>query len=165
VNQFKYTGTAGAVTSQQRSILSSLLASSRMSRLFDAEVLLGDKAYTPVDLVDDLQAGLFVELKEEAPKIDPIRRALQRSYVDILKNEFTPAPAVGDFPTLPRGRAPGLGDFGPRVNELRAVARVALGKLEKELGTAKGKAKDPATVAHLADLQSEIKSILSDDKK
>jgi hypothetical protein len=165
VNQFKYTGTAGAVTSQQRSILTSLLASSRMSRLFDAEVLLGDKAYTPVDLVDDLQAGLFTELKGEAPKIDPIRRALQRSYVDILKNEFTPAPGAGDFPTLPRGRIPGLADLGPRVNELRAVARVALGKLEKELGTAKGKAQDPATVAHLADLQSEIKSILSEDKK
>jgi hypothetical protein len=166
VNQFKYTGAATAITSQQRTILSSLLASSRMSRMFDAEVLLGDKAYTPIDLVDDLQAGLFAELTGEAPKIDPIRRALQRSYVDILKNEFSPPLATPDFSTLPgRTRIPGLADFGPRVNELRAVARVALGKLEKEIGTAKGKAKDPATVAHLTDLQSEIKSILSEDKK
>lgn len=166
VNQFKYNGAASAITAQQRSLLTSLLASTRMSRLFDAEVLLGDKAYTPVDLVDDLQSGIFSELSSDSPKIDPIRRALQRSYVDILKNEFTAPPAAGgDLSTLPRRLPAGLGDIGPRVSELRAVARVALAKLEKELGTAKGKAKDPATIAHLGDLQSEIKSILSEDKK
>jgi hypothetical protein len=166
VNQFKFTGAATTITTQQRSILSSLLAASRMSRMFDAEVLLGDKAYTPIELVDDLQAGLFAELKGDAPKIDPIRRALQRSYVDILKNEFFPPVSSTDFsPTPGRTRVPGLSDIAPRVNELRPVARVALGKLEKEIGTARGKAKDPATVAHLTDLESEIKSILSDDKK
>ena len=164
VNQFKFTGTAGAVTSQQRQLLSSLLASTRMSRLFDAEVLLGDKAYTPVELVDDLRAGLFSELKGESPKIDPIRRVLQRSYVDILKNEFSPAPPANDFALPSRTRIPGLSDLGPRVTELRAVARVALAKLEKEIVTAKGKTKDVATVAHLTDLQSEIKSILEDKK-
>ena len=165
VNQFKFTGTAGSVTSQQRQLLSSLLASSRMSRLFDGEVLLGDKAYTPVELVDDLQAGLFSELKGDSPKIDPIRRALQRSYVDILKNEFSPPPPANDFALPSRTRIPGLADLGPRVSELRAVARVALAKLEKEIATAKGKSKDPATVAHLTDLQSEIKSTLTEEKK
>ena len=42
---------------------------------------------------------------------------------------------------------------------------VALGKLEKDLATAKGKAKDVATVAHLGDLEAEIKKILSEEKK
>src|SRR5205085_11566647 len=90
VNQFKFSGAASSVTGQQRSVLTSLLGAPRMARLFDAEVLLGDKAYTPVELVDDLQAGIFSELKGAEPKIDPIRRQLQRTYVDILKNEFTP---------------------------------------------------------------------------
>jgi hypothetical protein len=161
VNQFKFTGATSAVTSQQRGILSTLLSPSRMGRLFDAEVLLGDKAYTPVELVDDLQAGVFSELKANEPKIDPIRRQLQRSYVDILKNEFTSsAPATPTF--TPRG---GFGDFGPRTSELRAVARVALTKLEKDIVAAKGKTKDVATEGHLSDLQAEIKETLSGDKK
>jgi hypothetical protein len=165
VNQFKFSGTAGSVTTQQRQLLSSLLSATRMSRLFDAEVLLGDKAYTPVELVDDLQAGLFSELKGDAPKIDPIRRAVQRSYVDILRNEFNPPAPVNDIALPGRTRLPAGLDIGPRVSELRAVARASLTKLEKDLGTAKAKAKDPATAAHLADLQSEIKTILAEEKK
>lgn len=162
VNQFKFSGTASAVTTEQRKLLSSLLASSRMSRLFDAEILQGEKAYTPIELVDDLQAGLFSELKSDSPKIDPIRRALQRAYVEYLKNEISPAQSASQ---TPRSQNLTLADLPPRVNELRAVARLALEKLDKELGAAKDKAKDAATVAHLLDLQSEIKSILAYEKK
>jgi hypothetical protein len=165
VNQFKYTGAATAITNQQRSLLSSLLSASRITRMFDSEVLQGDKAYTPVELVDDLQAGLFSELKSDAPKIDPIRRVLQRSYLDILKTEFNPPQQNLDLSQGPRNRVPVMSEGGSRVNELRAVARVALARLEKEIGSSKAKAKDTATVAHLTDLQSEIKAILSEDKK
>ena len=165
VNQFKFTGAATAVTGQQRAVLSSLLSSSRMARLFDAEVMLGDKAYTPVELVDDLQIGIFSELKAAEPKIDPVRRALQRNFVDILKAEFTP-PAAESAPSPAGPRRGGSGSLGGGgASELRAVARVALAKLEKEIATAKGKAKDVATVAHLGDLQAEIKAVLDDDKK
>jgi hypothetical protein len=83
--------------------------------------------------------------------------------VDILKGEFTQSAASA--PTGgPRG-IPSFGEVAPRASELRAVARVALAKLEKDLGAAKAKAKDVATAAHLGDLQAEIKSILSDEKK
>jgi hypothetical protein len=162
VNQFKFSGATSAITAQQRGILSTLLSPARMSRLFDAEVLLGDKAYTPVELVDDLQAGIFSELKAESPKVDPIRRQLQRAYVDVLKNEFTPA-TPGQVSGIPAPR--GLVDLAARTTELRGVARVALARLEKEIATAKGKAKDPATLGHLEDLQAEIKDVLHSDKK
>jgi hypothetical protein len=165
VNLFKFSGAASAVTNQQRSLLQSLLGPAKMGQLFDAEVLLGDKAYTPIELVDDLQAGIFSELKAESPKVDPVRRQLQRAYVDVLKQEFSPpAAAPTGGPGLPRG-LPIVGEIGPRGGELRAVARVALGKLEKDVESAKGKAKDPATAAHLGDLQAEVKAILSGDKK
>ena len=165
VNQFKFSGAASSITAQQRLLLTNLLSPSRLGRLFDAEVLLGAKAYTPVELVDDLQGGLFSELKAAEPKIDPIRRQLQRSYIDILKNEFDPPKVDLGGPVLPGRRRTSFGEAPPRTSELRAVARLALAKLEKDLGTAKGKAKDIATVAHLGDLQSEIKAILSDEKK
>jgi hypothetical protein len=166
VNQFKFSGATSSITSQQRALLSSLLSASRLGRLFDGVVLSGDKAYTPVELVDDLQTGIFSELKEAEPKIDPIRRQLQRSYIDILKNEFQPANADLGGPIQPGRRGGrGFGDVQPRSSELRGVARVALAKLEKEIPTAKGKAKDVATIAHLGDLQAEIKAILSEEKK
>jgi hypothetical protein len=164
VNQFKYSGSAAEIASQQKLLLTTLLSPSRLNRLFDAEVMGADKAYTVVELVDDLQGGLFSELKDADPKIDPLRRTLQRAYLDILKREFADAP--GSAADFGRGRPlPLLGDDGGRVSELRAVARVALRKLEKQIAAAQPKAKDVATQAHLEDTLSQIHSILSESKK
>ena len=169
INQFKYTGVANDVAGQQRLLLASLLGGSRLTRLFDAEVLNGDKAYTVVELVNDVQDGLFSELKgNDVPKIDPLRRQLQRAYLDILKREFEDAPAPAGAAPAPRG-TPTAGDDG-RVSELRAVGRVALRRLEEQLNNAlntvfEGKKMDPATRAHAEDLLAEVRSILSDAKK
>jgi hypothetical protein len=165
VNQFKYSGVATAVTSQQRALLSTLLSSGRLNRLYDAEVQAPDQAYTVVELVGDLQGGIFAELKADAPKVDPLRRTLQREYVELLKKEFDgPAPAVNLPAGLPRN-LPIFGDIGGPPSELRAVARMSLRKLEKELTEAAPKAADPATAAHLEDLAAEIKDVLSGAKK
>jgi hypothetical protein len=164
VNQFKYNGVANDIMSQQKMLLQALLSSSRLNRLFDGEVMGADKAYTVVELVNDLQSGLFSELNDATPKIDPLRRNLQRAYVDILKKEFEDAPAASASPGLPRG-IPVFDEAGGRVSELRAVARVALTKLAKQIAAAEPKAKDVATSAHLEDLHSEIKTILEESKK
>ncbi len=162
VNQFKYSGVANEVASQQRSLLSSLLSSSRLNRLFDSEVLNGDKAYTVVELVTDVQNGVFSELKDQEPKIDPLRRILQRSYIDILSREFRDnAPT----PSGPIGRALPINESGGRLSELRAVARVALKRLDGQVAAAQEKAKDIATVAHLEDVRAQIRDILEQDKK
>ncbi len=158
VNQFKFTGASAELAGQQRLILRSLLSAARLSRLADAELLSPDKAYTAVELVGDIQAGLFAELNADAPKIDPLRRQLQRAYIDVLKAEFQPAPA----PASPQFG----GAAGPRpASELRAVGRQALGTLATQLEAAKKKSKDPLTVAHIDDLHSEIASTLATDKK
>lgn len=166
LNQFKYTNVAGDVASQQRSLLSSLLSSARLGRLYDAEIVAPDKAYPVVELVDDLQAGIFSELKADAPKVDALRRQLQRAYIDILKAEFHPPAAGGAAESrIPRG-IPGLEDLGGgRTSELRAVARLALEKLGKDAAAAARKTTDPATKAHLTDVAAEIADILAGDKK
>jgi hypothetical protein len=163
VNQFKYTGVANDLMSQQKAVLNSLLSGSRLNRLFDAEVMGADKAYPVVELVGDLQDGIFSELKEAAPKVDPIRRNLQRAYLDILKKEFDDAPAAGGAGPIPR--IPLFDDGGGRVSELRAVARISLNKLANQIGAAEAKTTDIATKAHLEDLYSEIKSTLDAKKK
>ncbi|MBX9623092.1 MAG: zinc-dependent metalloprotease, partial [Gemmataceae bacterium] len=165
INQFKYSGVATAVTGQQRALLSTLLSSGRLNRLYDAEVQAPGEAYTVVELVGDLQGGIFGELKADAPKVDPLRRTLQREYVEILKREFeAPAGPQGLPAGLPRN-LPIFGDIGGPPSELRAVARMSLRKLEKELTDAAPKAADPATAAHLEDLAAEIKDVLSGAKK
>jgi len=161
VNQFKYSGVGNDIASQQRQLLNGLLSAARLNRLFDGEVLNGDKAYTVIELVGDVQDGLFAELKADAPKVDPLRRSLQRSYLDVLKREFE---ADTTAPVTPTGRPfPLFGDG--RGSDLRAVARVALKRLEAQVVAAQPKAKDAATQAHLEDLLAEIHALLSDGKK
>jgi len=165
VNQFKFSGAANDIASQQRGLLSTLLSASLMGRLFDSELQQGEKAYSASELVADLQGGIFSELKAELPKVEPLRRQLQRAYVDILRNEFDP-PAAPTF-TIPTGPSSRRGDSGPgpRTSELRGVARVSLESLTKEIATAASKTKDPTTSAHLKDLNAEIVSILEGKKK
>ncbi|QDU21680.1 zinc-dependent metalloprotease [Urbifossiella limnaea] len=160
VNQFRYTGVASDVASQQRALLGSLLASTRLARLFDAELQDGDKAYTASRLVNELQDGIFSELKAADPKIDPLRRQLQRGYIEVLKKEFVDAPAAGPATTGPAPKLPLIGDTAPRASELRAVGRVALRRLETQLAAAAPKAKDASTAAHLEDALAEVRDIL-----
>ena len=88
LSQIRYSGVADDIAGQQKSLLLDLLSASRLSRLLDAEVLAPDKAYTAMELVADLQAGIWSELKAEHPKVDPLRRGLQRAYLDRLKGEL-----------------------------------------------------------------------------
>jgi hypothetical protein len=160
VNQFKFSGVASDVMGLQRSVLSSLLSAARLNRLLDAEVVAPETAYPVGDLVADVQAGVWSELKADAPKTDPLRRNLQRAYIDILKREFEPPQEGGiSIGRLPRGLP--IFDFGPsRSAELRAVARISLRELSKQIEAALPKTKDAATKAHLQDSLEEINSIL-----
>jgi hypothetical protein len=160
VSQFRFTGVADDVLSMQRGLLQSLLGSDRLHRLFDAEVLDGEKAYSVMELVNDLQDGLWSELKTEQPKIEPLRRRLQHVYLDILKEQFDSANGSASRST------PGVRILsGERVTELRAAARTALRDLSKRITAALENAKDPATRGHLEDSLSEIEAALATKKK
>ncbi|OWK40414.1 Ferric siderophore transport system, periplasmic binding protein TonB [Fimbriiglobus ruber] len=167
VNQIKYSGVANDVMNQQRALLSGLLSPSRLNRLFDAEVVTPNEAYTVGELLGDVQTGVWKELTTEAPKIDPLRRNLQRAYVEILKAEFETKESSGGFALPTRTPRGGIAlDFGPtRSTELRAAARMALRDLHKQIEAAAQKATDPATKAHLLDMQSEIMEVFESKKK
>jgi hypothetical protein len=162
VSQFRYSGVANDVLSMQKTLLRTLLSHDRLNRVFDAEVMDPDKAYTVVELVGDVQDGLWSELKADQPRIEPLRRELQRTYLDILKSEFESAPA-SDAPRPIGGRRGAMS--GERVSELRAAARSALRDLSKQINTVLPNIKDPTTRVHLEDTRSEIEAALTAKKK
>jgi hypothetical protein len=161
VNRFKYTGVADEVMSQQKALLETLLSQARIRRLMDAEILMPDNAYTGLELINDIQDGVWSELKAEAPKVDVCRRALQRTFLDILKKELMPKDdEAKTTPTIPFPRTGD--DEGPpsKNTDLRGVARAALTDLAGRLDLAINRTRDPVTLAHLLDCRREVETLL-----
>lgn len=151
VNRFQFSGVASDVMGQQRNLLTSLLGPTRLRRLMDAEILNPEQSYTVIQLVTDVQEGLWSELKAEQPKVDVCRRALQRAYLDHLRGELHPKE---DSAKLIFG-AP-----EDTSTDFRAVARMALNDLGKRIDSALPKARDSITQAHLHDCRREIQQLL-----
>ncbi len=119
-------------------LLNDLMELGRLARLGEGEQLNSADAYLPIDYLAELQAGLFAELKQDAPLIDPLRRDLQRIYVDTLQG-YVDSDYSGD---------------------LRGAARWNLQKLLRELNAAEANSGNTPTRAHLADLSNQIETIL-----
>jgi hypothetical protein len=86
---------------------------------------------------------------------------LQRSYLDILKAELLPKESGGG----PGGGPPFItGDFGGGSTDFRAVARVALRRLQGQVVSASNRSPDPITAAHLLDCEREIDAMLAHKK-
>ena len=95
VNRIKYFGVADDIMGQQRALLESLLSARRFKQLMDAEVLDPDTSYAAMQLLTDVQTGIFSELKDKQPAIDVLRRNLQRGYIDYVKRgELRPRTAA-----------------------------------------------------------------------
>ncbi|TNE71272.1 DUF5117 domain-containing protein [bacterium] len=128
----------------------------KMQRLTEAEALMGSKAYTLNDLMSDVTAGVWSELKSNGT-IDVYRRNLQRAHIDRLEYLLT-----GDAPNLPSFVFAYSG--GTRVNasqsEIRPEARAQLLKLKADIGSTISKVRDASTKNHLVDALARIEMIL-----
>jgi len=142
LDQLTPIGGPGAMEMFQQFLLFELLAPDRLQRLVEGEQL-GTDAYLLVDYLAAVQDGLFAELKAEAPQIDPMRRTLQRSYLDILEQQM---------------------DAG-WTGDVRAAARWNLQKLAEAIKAVEAKSSDTTTAAHLADLRNQIEVILEGSKQ
>jgi hypothetical protein len=140
------------VLSQQQSILSSLLSSSNLSRLYDAELKASSDAdvVTAAELIQRLTKSIFAEVDtvrggeftNRKPAISSLRRNLQRAYFERL----------ADF-ALRRGGAPA---------DCQSIAYAEMASLRDRIDAMlKSEAKlDPYTRAHLVELQDRIKKVL-----
>lgn len=93
------------------------------------------QTYQGVELLLDLNEGLFRELKQAHPVIDLYRRDLQRSYVTLLMSRFSSS-------------------SGP--SEFKVALRAGLTDLAIKLDQSVKKVRDPQTRGHLKDLKAAI---------
>ncbi|MDA1082229.1 MAG: zinc-dependent metalloprotease [Gemmatimonadetes bacterium] len=152
------TGDVARLYTAQASILNSLLQEARLLRVADMSVTAKPgEAYQLVDLLGDVRAGLFSEIRTGS-HIDSHRRALQRSYVENLSVKINPPPE----PAGAGGRG-GRGATGPvsptldpKYSDLYPAVRAELKALDAQLRTNAARVTDRTTRAHIDDLRFRI---------
>ncbi|MBI4911777.1 MAG: zinc-dependent metalloprotease [Acidobacteria bacterium] len=139
----------------QRSALRALLDRGRTLRLQEQEALLGDQAYKLTEMLADLRDGIFGELKAAAPRVEPMRRNLQRAYLEQLDERLNrPAPSVPPQLAAFVQMAPNLPD------DTRGAIRAELRSLQAAASAKAAVAGDRGTRAHLEDVKDQISKIL-----
>ena len=133
--------------------------------------------YLPTDLLADLNDGLFGELNDAAPRVDPYRRELQRNYVGVLLasdqpptdpgqahfadtalSAATPAPARLGFTSE-------LADLGLQQratrkppSEFYSAVRSGAAYLRGKIAAALPRVQDESTRGHLQALDVQLSS-------
>ena len=177
------TGGADPLQGSNVKVLSLLLRPSVFNRMAEAKaVSVGKPGYTGIDMLKDLNEGLFVELKDSRPTIDFYRRTLQRNYVTLL---LVGSGVIEDPTSASSNLDDAQGDGGGvrvrrasrdlaylssplaetaqqyksakgRPSEFRAALRRGVNDLAVRIDAAIAKARDADTAAHLKDLRAEL---------
>ena len=140
LRRIEVSGVLARIGSAQERVLRNLLSSARIIRLVEQEALDGDLAYPATTFLDELRTGVWAELVTSQVEIDPYRRELQRTYLQILSEKLT-------------GRRPVTSDE-------RAFIRGELRVLDGELLDALDRAATRTSRFHLEDARDQIARML-----
>ncbi len=154
-------GSVARINSAQRGILSTLMSDDRMARLVEYEALPGATNTYPLgEYLGDLRSGIWSELRTSSVRIDAYRRGLQRSYVELVAAKLAaPAPST---PRVSSSAQTGQAITAPSrgSTDVKAMLRMELRTLDRDLAAAQGKAADAMTRAHLAEARWQIERAL-----
>ncbi len=137
-------GMMDRIRSVQESTLARLLSASTLERLIEHQALYGNQAYSAVELLDDLERGIFEEL-DRGTHIDTWRRNLQRSYVERLLSLYN------------------SNEADVTRTDIKALARQHLQDIQKRASRSARKQFDAAARAHLRELAARIDKALDQD--
>ncbi len=170
-------------------LLSRLLRTGVFQRMAEARTYWPDRpSYVGIDLLKDLDDGLFRELDSPSPRIDLYRRTVQRNYVlrlKVVNGEFRDAhddssSAIEedrDRGSLRRDRrknAASIAQFNSSLaetahsyaviagaaSEFRAALRVGVNYLGAKIQKKLDSVQDAETKAHLRDILAELERII-----
>ncbi len=133
------TGIVARVRTAQNSLMNSLLQNSRLDRMVE-QAAVDPSAYSPLQLLGDLRAGIWRELATPAAPIDIYRRNVQRVYLDTIDNRLNGAV--------------------PSSDEIRALLRGELRAVDQQVARALPSVTDAMTRRHLQDVRETIASTL-----
>lgn len=108
-------GAADRLVSGQRGLLRSLVADQRVKRMAEHAALFPADAFTPREMMDIVQRGVWTELDRPSVTIDLWRRNLQRAHVEVLAAEVDRKDAATDLPSLCRGQLQAVLDLVRRA--------------------------------------------------
>ena len=139
LGRLQASGALATVQNSQVSVLANVLSDSRLARMVETEAMYAGKmpVYTIGELMTDVRRGIWSELYAPQVTIDPFRRNLQRQFVGLLGGKLTTA-----------------------STDVRPLSRKALMDTKVDIKAAMAKAKDPATKAHLEDLNQVLQQTL-----
>lgn len=117
-----------SVIDGQAYVLDALLSSRVYSMLHEQSVL-DPKAYTIAELLADVTGGVWSEVDQPGATVAPLRRQLQRRYLDRLADQLAPEPSLADLVRLEDVEET-LGEFVPGLEgAIKATASVRAAQL------------------------------------
>lgn len=143
----------------QNRVLAQVLVDQRLNFLLDGAATAKNKAdvYTLAEMLDDLQSGIWSELRTGAPRIDAYRRLLQNNYLTQVNNKLNPSPQ--QLQQIQQLAALGI-RIEPLNEDARSELRGEVMSLRQQVRGAIGKAGDRETRLHLQGVDHRIGEIL-----
>lgn len=138
LNRIESTGIVPRLERMHKMLLDELFEERRLARLLEGEATEGAKAYSLMELFDDVEQGIWGELRSGAATT-LYRRNLQRAYVEKLGALLNAKDGASD---------------------VRAMARYRLQELERQIKSAIGRQRDTRSKIHLGDVQARIEQLL-----
>lgn len=142
-------GTLYQIRTIQESVLKKIVSTENLARLLLNQTLYPHEAYTGKDFLNDLESGIWIELRTHRP-ITIYRRNLQKTYVTILASLVAPE----------KGKSDGDYAFSSRF-DIQSLLRTDAESLVKQITGAIGQIKDPDTKVHLKVVRDMLRDALS----
>lgn len=153
-------GAVDRIRDSQTSLFATLLSPSRLNTLVDYETLTNGNTYTLPEYIEDMHGSVWHELNDRRVAVSVYRRNLQRAFLDRVDAELNPPAAQLEQEAT--AASSGRGGRAPRWgNDVRALLRSELGRIDRQAAQASGRAADDITRIHLQDVRDQIKRILN----
>ena len=159
-NKIEFTGSLERIRKIQEDNLNKILDFSRLGRIIENKLINGNKAYSLIELINDLENEIWSELKTNKA-ITLYRRSLQKSYlerIDYLINTKDEEIKGMDKYSLRRTK------FKINQSDMVSILRGKLEELQLNVKKAIAKQTDQESTYHLKDIYNRISQILNPEK-
>ncbi len=153
------------VRNLQQGVIDNLLDRGRLARINESTAMLGNKAYTLTELMEDIRKSIFAELYSKKPA-DLFKRNLQKVLVEKWISMLTPAPNSLNVNRNLFGRRTPFTPVNAEKTDILSVIKGNLSTLKNDIQKALPLMQtDPLNNYHLQDVLSRIQVALKGDSR